>query len=333
MSVCQRQEADTQGSPLKLESHVLVANDTEPQDALICEKNPAKSDANCSRLSSRQDRIEYVDSLESHTGTKASAYSHTACLGSKDNAQGTGEKGDMRNRSQQWTAEARGHKGKPARSAGRCKTEVSAAAMTRLLPHMRLAQMEGMRATPAAVHDLAIEYVLKGSSEQTDERLSIALQVLERADPSRITDMLVETVCELLSEGPSDPDMLDMVTFEPMTYPVMLSTGFVLDYHTVLRLDRCPFTRKQFEYPLKVYVPPHLRSKLYEWRQRRFVHGVQVAACLARDSLGKRRAAVSKAISAIEELCFGNRNVVSVRFYPADVKAQMEALKKWAMER
>lgn len=37
--------------------------------------------------------------------------------------------------------------------------------------------MEGMRATPAAVHDLAIEYVLKGSSEQTDERLSIALQV------------------------------------------------------------------------------------------------------------------------------------------------------------
>lgn len=90
-----------------------------------------------------------------------------------------------------------------------------------------------------------------------------ALKVLERADPSRITDMLVETVCELLSEGPSDPDMLDMVTFEPMTYPVMLSTGFVLDYHTVLRLDRCPFTRKQFEYPLKVCT--HSCTCLWRW--------------------------------------------------------------------
>jgi hypothetical protein len=55
-------------------------------------------------------------------------------------------------------------------------------------------------------------------------------------------------------QGPLDPTLLDPVTYEPMSYPVMLGTGFVMDYYTALRLTRCPFTRQPLEHPLKVCV-------------------------------------------------------------------------------
>lgn len=158
------------------------------------------------------------------------------------------------------------------------------------------------------------------------------VQVLERAQADVITDEFVVAACGLLAEGPADSNLVDLVTYEPMTYPVMLHTGIVLDYYTALRLDRCPLTRQPLSHPLKVFVPPHVRTQLYEWRLQRVVVGVQLLSSLAKSAVGKRFEAVMMAIGSIEEMCFGNRNVVSVRFYPHSVKNQLRALKLWVLE-
>ena len=60
--------------------------------------------------------------------------------------------------------------------------------------------------------------------------------------------------------------------------------------------------------------------------------GVQIAQWLAQCSDGTLYRSVLRVINAIEDLCFGNRNVVSIRFYPAPVKCHLEALKNWALE-
>lgn len=55
--------------------------------------------------------------------------------------------------------------------------EAPVAVVKRLLPHLRLVELETLHGSPLQVHRLAAEYVINGSSEQCDERLLVAVQV------------------------------------------------------------------------------------------------------------------------------------------------------------
>ena len=78
--------------------------------------------------------------------------------------------------------------------------------------------------------------------------------------------------------------MMDPLTMVPMTNPVVLSSGYVMDRTTVLhpdgrlRLQYCPFTREILE--PKVYPLVFMALKIKQWRVKQLQHSIEIAELL-----------------------------------------------------